>query len=326
MKWNYGHEVLTVPASVLTKTGADAVQLRVLLWLASDLSLTEKPVQLARLCDCDQKAARDAVRYWVEQGVLLKDGAEKLEAAVPAMAEVREPVEKKTKKPVLRRADELPNYSTTELAELLEKRDGLRLVVDEAQRIIGKMFNPSEMNVLVGMLDYLAISEEGILMILAHCKKIGKTNLRSIEKYAISLADREITEPQALDEEFRTVEAMHSFEGEIRTIFGMKSRALTAKESKMLRAWVTYGYGVDVIRQAYEITVNATGEPSLPYANAILERWHAEGLNTLDDILRAIEAERAEKSGETTLGKSFDTDDLFEAALKRSFSWTESKE
>ena len=303
----------------MSQTGADAVQLRVLLWLASDLSLAGKPRQLAKLAECDVKAAEGALRYWTACGVLTEDG----ESAVPVMA--TSAVTEKPKKTLVHRAEVLPTYSSTELADILEQREGVRIMVDEAQRIIGKMFNPSEMNILIGMLDYLSISEEGILMILAHCKRIGKTNLRSIEKYAYSLTDREITDPQALEEEFRTVEALHSFEGEIRTMFGMKSRALTAKESKMLRAWVSFGYGADVVRLAYEITVNATGEASLAYANAILERWNAEGLKTPEEIEQAIETEKSERSGEPKLGSSFDTDDLFEAALKRSFSWTEPK-
>lgn len=321
MKLNYQQEVLTLPGAVLSATGADAVQLRILLWLSSDLSLAQKPRQLAKLAECDTKEAQAAMRYWIELGVLSEDGV-KHEGAIATMAQPME----KPKKNLVRRADELPTYTSTELADILEKRESLRVMVDEAQRIIGKMFNPSEMNVLVGMLDYLSISEEGILMILAHCKRIGKTNLRSIEKYAYSLADREITDPQALEEEFRTVEAMYSFEGEIRTMFGMKSRALTAKESKMLRAWVSFGYGIDIVRQAYEITIHATNAPSLSYANAILERWNAEGLKTLEEVMHAIEEQRTQKDGTPTIGSSFDTDDLFEAALKRSFSWTESKQ
>lgn len=321
MKFNYQQEVLTLPGSVLSATDADAVQLRVLLWLASDPSLAGKLRQLARLAACDEKTAEAAIGYWTARGVIVEAGA--AEAPKPA---VQAPIRTEPKRTLVRRADELPTYSSTELADILEQRESVRIMVDEAQRIIGKMFNPSEMNILIGLLDYLSISEEGVLMILAHCKRIGKTNLRSIEKYAYSLADREITEPQALEEEFRTVEAMRSFEGEIRSTFGMKSRALTAKETKMLRAWVLFGYGIDVVKLAYDITVNATNEPSMAYANAILERWNAEGLKTVEAIEAAIEAERREKAGSPTLGKSFDTDDLFEAALKRSFSWTESKE
>lgn len=203
----------------------------------------------------------------------------------------------------------------------------MRVLVDEAQNILGKMLTHAELNILIGLTDYLGMAEESVLMLLAHCKKMGKTNLRSIEKYAIRLADEGITDPTALENEIRTAEAVHSFEGEVRALFGMKSRALTSRESKMLRAWVQFGYDIEVVRRAYELTVNATNEPSPAYANAILERWHADGLHTLSEIDASIEAQRNKKEGKgnkkdatTTLGNSFDTDDFFEAALRRSFS------
>ena len=223
----------------------------------------------------------------------------------------------------LQRADELPTYTSTELAELLEKRDSLRGLVDEAQQVLGKMFNPSEINILVGMYDYLGLPVEGILLLLAHCARLGKNRLRAIEKYAYQLVDRGITTPEALEEEFRTVEAMHGFEGEIRQLFGLKSRSLTGKEEKMLREWISFGYPVEVVRLAYEITIHATSTPSIPYAHKIIQRWHEEGLSTLADIERAEEERRAKKDGGAApLGSSFDTDDLFRAALARSFRET----
>lgn len=332
MKLNFQQDVLNLPASILLHTDTDVTKLRVLLWLASDISLSEKSkqAQLAKLATCSVKEARDAISYWQSCGVLTgEDGV-----ALPAMATVAEPIraEKAVGRQLLQRADELPNYTTAELAALLESRDALRLLIDEAQRIIGKIFNLSEVNILVGMLDYLGMSEECILMLLEHCKRIGKSNLRSIEKYAYKLIDRGITDATTLEEEIRTVEAMRSFEGEIRSIFGLGKRALTSREDKMLRAWISFGYGAEIVRRAYEITVHATNEPSLPYANSILERWNADGLKTLADIERSIEEQQAKKDAATTkksnkqsLGNSFDTDDFFRAALQRSFAETQDK-
>lgn len=339
MKFQFGYDVLTLPGAILSHTDANAVQLRVILWLASDLTLARKPRQLAKLADCDPQSALDAMAFWAARGVLT-DGE-----AIPAMASAAEDAvsvgsTKKAAKqavapktadaevsapaaPRLERSDELPTYTSTELADLLEKRDSLRALVDEAQQILGKMFNPSEINILVGMNDYLGLPAEGILLLLSHCVRMGKNRLRAIEKYAYRLVDRGITTPEALEEEFRTVEAMHGFEGEVRQIFGLNSRSLTGKEEKMLREWLAFGYSADVVRLAYEITIHATSKPSIPYAHSILQRWHEEGHATLADIERAEQAKKEQKSGDpTALGNSFDTDDLFRAALARSFRET----
>lgn len=319
MKLNFGQEVLVLPASLLSHASeADAPTLRVLLWLASDLSLAEKPKQLAKLADCDLRVVKAALKFWQFRDVLGKELDEESTSAKKETATVTPA----PAKPVLARADEMPTYTSGEIAAMLESRAAMRLLIDEAQRVIGKIFNTSDVNVIVGMRDYLGIDEEAILLLLAHCKRIGKTSMRAVEKYAISLCDKGITDAEGLDEAIRVAEAMHTFEGEVRTLFGMKSRALTTKESKMLSAWISFGYGIDVVRLAYEMTVSATNEPSVPYANAILERWHADGLRTLAEIQAALEAEREKKAGGAKSEQvgSFDTDDFFEAALKRSFS------
>lgn len=331
MKFNYQQEVLVIPASVLT-AGADATQLRVLLWLASDTTLLRKTRQLAKLADCDADAARAAIAFWQRAGVIAQEAGED---SVPAMASAEadssiavETAEKSAevgqggksaeKRTLLRRADELPSYTQEELGNLLEARASLRVLMDEAQRTMGKMFNTMETNILVGMLDYLGMPEESILLLLAHCVRIGKDSMRAVEKYAISLVDRGIREPAALEEEIRVLEALHSFEGEVRKLFGMGKRALTTREKKMLRAWTELGYGIEAVQLAYEVTVHATKEPSVPYTNAILERWNAEGLHTEEEIRRSLEKPK-KRVKEPTFGNSFDTDDFFEAALKRSF-------
>ena len=91
----------------------------------------------------------------------------------------------------------------------------------------------------------------------------------------------------------------------------------------MLSAWLSFGYDITIVRMAYEITVNATNEPSVAYTNAILEKWNANGWKTAAEIEAGMNAEREKREGSANgkkeLGNSFDTDDFFEAALQRGF-------
>ncbi len=319
LKWNYGQSVLVLPASVLS-SDATAEQLRVLLWLAEDASLSGKPAQLAKLADVDKSALSDILDYWKSCGVLT-DGKETevVSSQKATKKKTTESVEKNPPKRVLQRADELPTYNTEELSDMMEKRASLRILLDACQNIFGKMFNPHEINILFGMVDYLKLEDEYILILLAHCKRLEIKSFRQVERYAISLIDKGITTADSLDAHLQEMEAAHQLEGTIRQMFGLKSRALTAKERGAIEKWASYGYGEDVIRRAYEITVNSTGNASIPYANSILERWHSEGLKTVEEIDQRQTEERAEKEGKTTFGNSFQTDDFFKAALEKSF-------
>lgn len=320
-KWNYGQSVLVLPASVLS---ADATpeQLRVLLWLASDASLAGKPAQLAKLADTDKASVAEILDYWKALGVLTADGdgesTNRRSPEKPAEKTVKKPQPEDAKKPLLR-ADELPVYNAAELANMMERRASLRILLDACQNIFGKMFNPHEINILFGMVDYLKLDEEYILILLAHCKRLEIKSFRQVERYAISLIDKGITSPGELEACLQEMEAAHQLEGKIRQMFGLKSRALTAKEKNAIEKWASYGYGEEIIRMAFETTVNATGNASIPYANSILERWHSEGLKTAEEIERRREAERQEKEGKSTLGTSFQVNDFFEAALQKSF-------
>ena len=146
-------------------------------------------------------------------------------------------------------------------------------------------------------------------------KRREKKSLRYAEKMALTLHDEGITECSVLEDRLQRIELMASSVGKIRTMFGLASRALTSKEKSMVERWVCQmQYGEDVLRLAYETTVNAINKASIPYANTILERWYAEGYRTMADVERALAEYRRKK----TEG-SFDVDDFFEAALKRTY-------
>lgn len=313
-QWNYGDRILNLPAAALD-AGADAQQLQVLLLMAGGLT---DPEAIGAAAGLSTQAVRKAIAFWNGAGILSAVGQDTQKKKAPAKkSAAAEPVKQEKKLP---RPDEIPSYSLSELNEMMDRRKSLRNMVDEAQQILGKMFNTYEINVLLGMVDYLNLNEEYILLLLAHCVRIGKTGLRMIERYAIALVDRGITTTEALEEEMQSAEERHSLEGKVRSMFGMKSRSLTEKEQKLIASWIGFGYGEEIIRRAYETTVDRINEPSMKYAGAILDRWHAEGLKTIGEIDRYEEEHRTAKGVDRNLANgtsSFDTDEFFKAALKR---------
>ena len=310
IQWNFGGRVLTLPAAV-AETEASPRQLRVLFLLASGITTL---ADLAAAMDCKQSEIKEILAFWQAAGVLQTDLA--LPAPEKPQAKTAPQAPKK-----LARADEIPTYSIDELNAMLERRQSLRAMIEEAQQMMGKLLNTYEISILLGMVDYLELSEDYILLLLAHCMRIEKKGLRTIERYAISLIDRGITTAEALEEQVQVIEAQHTLEGKVRSIFGLKSRSLTTREQKLIAAWAGFGYGEEIVRRAYEITIEAIHQPSMQYTNAILERWHANGLTTPEEIDKALEAERAEKEGAAPTAdfKTFDANEAFEAALRRSY-------
>lgn len=329
--FQYGNGVLNLPAavaSVLSRADRDA--LRVLLAAASLGSGEIEREELMRVSGCDEHALEAALAFWRGTGLLeLSDAPaapskrKKAKEAPNASTVDRAPAQEKPESPevvVRPSATALPAYTTEELASILERRRELTALIDECSNAFGKPFtNAHEIGQLIGLSDYLRLEDEYIVLLLAHCAKMGKKSMRYVVNTAIGLYDEGITDTAALQECLKQREQRESAHGQLRAMFGIGSRALTTKEKKMFDAWLNeHAFPMETIRMAYEKTVNATGKAPVPYANSILERWAASGLKTPEQITQA-EAEYERQSNAPKMGNSFDTDDFFNAALQRSF-------
>ncbi|MBQ8409530.1 MAG: DnaD domain protein [Clostridia bacterium] len=318
---NYGNSAAAFPCQVLEIADrASSTDLRVLLGLCSACGNADVK-KLAQLANCTEDEVRESLSFWRGTGIIeVTDGKKPqgnvtLAYTAESESKTRETSERVEKKK-LKSADELPKYTSDELSALLEKRQETAMLINECQNIMGKIFNVREINVLIGLVDYLGLDCEYVMMLLTYCVTIGKNTLHYAEKTAFALYDAGITTGAQLSEELKRRENAAAAEGKIRALFGMGERAFTSKEKKFISAWINdMGYSVEIIEKAYEVTADATGKGSFAYANAVLERWNVAGLRTLDAIEESYKnGDNAEAPGTG----SFDTDSFFEAAVRRS--------
>lgn len=210
-------------------------------------------------------------------------------------------------------------YATDELAALFEKRRVTAQFIDEAQRVVGRTFNSYDTGIVAGLVDQLGFEEEAVLAMLAYVTRIGKKGLRYSEKLALNFYDEGITTAAAVVERIALIEHSSEVISKIKQLFGIGARELSKTEKALFEKWTQkFGYGIEVIRVAYDITVDATQKPLPKYADAILEKWHAEGLRTEDEVLAFENKSKQEREGTSGGDKSYELDDFFEAALKRS--------
>lgn len=303
---------------------ADENDLRVMLALslASDEERGDISSLLSSL-ELEESELDASIKYWCGAGLLKKGRKTAKTAAATAKENDTEPknqIQPLHRDGKLERKSELPSYSSTELAELIEKRSITAEFINEAQRVVGKIFNTHEVNILVGMIDYIGFDEASVIIILSHMVNLGKRSLRYAEQLAFSLYDEGITDAESLQARLKKMEGYAKTESEVRAMFGMTGRSLTTKEKKFLRSWIeNMGFDTEIIRMAYDITVDATHEPAPAYANSILENWYASGLTTAEAIVAAESEKKQKNKAARTDANSFDTDEFFQAALRRTF-------
>ncbi len=311
----YKHEILSLPAEAVSEklSTATADELRVLLavMLEREFNVSE----LAAKLDMTENALRRAISSWEAAGALTLESSQ--DNSMTAAQKKRE-IMKEGKK--LMTGAALPHYSSDEIASVMERTLGSSELLDSCQQTLGKMFNAAETTIIIGLVDHLSLSPDYILLLCSHAANIQKKSVRYVEKMALDLYDREITTYAALEEELSAIERRTSMEGFVRDLFGLGNRTLIKKERDFIANWVDkYGFDREMIRAAYEITVEKAKEPNMNYANAVLENWFAAGYKTVGDVEEAEAQRAANRPKNVPTGTSFSTDSFFEAALQRSY-------
>ncbi len=322
LEWNYKNRVLVLPFDVIEGGAAASVaDWRVLCAFAADPHLCEdleKGISaVAAALSLEKRDVRASLAFWRGTGVVAEQAAGDSAGTKKSGDLATAPKAAGQKKPLPDRG--LPTYNSEELADIAGGNGNFAALVGACQQTFGKIFNTAEVGIIAGLADFLGLEGDYILLLLSHCVRMGKKSLRYAEKTALSLYDDGVTDAAALEERLQRIETMASATGKIRAMFGMSSRAFTTKEKAMIEKWIcVMKYDINILKLAYDNTVDAIGKPSLSYANTILERWYAEGYKTEEEIARAMEEYRRKKMG----GSSFDADDFFNAALKNTYGET----
>ena len=233
-----------------------------------------------------------ALKFWAEKGVIEIEGMDESK--------------------MISSSNSIPTYTGAQIAKFIEKNEDIRSLFIACQAILGKDFNTSDHHNIVHLREFYHFGDQFILLLLAHCKEIGKTNWAYIKKTAQNLYDEGIDTYTALEAHFADRKDKSTLEYKIRELFGIGRRELSKAEKEKVDKWISQNLDIEFIRLAYNITVDKASKPSLRYCEKIIDNWLSNGVRTAEDAEKFGSRKNHENS-------SFDTDDFFEAALRRSY-------
>lgn len=240
----------------------------------------------------------------------------------------------------LRRANRLAELDRVELAPIIEDAD-FKQLADSVMQLLGRLLNNTEINILAGLRTELDLSCGYILALVSLCVEEGKRSLRYVEGRAFGLHNDGIDTEEALGDYIMRRRRFASTEWKLRKLYGIGERALSKTESACFYRWsAEWGFDIETIGLAYDITVDSTKRADVRYTDRILSGWHERGVTSLADAEALVESERDERAaGRMRAGQdaaarptrrrsaqpspalsSFDTDEMFERALRRSYS------
>ena len=216
--------------------------------------------------------------------------------------------------PMASASSTVPTYTGTQIAKFVEKNGDIRSLFMACQAVLGKEFGTHDHNNVIYLRDNFHFSDEYILLLLAHCKDVEKTAWAYIRKTAQCLYDEGIDTYTRLEAHFADRKNKNSLEYKLRDLFGIGRRELSRKEKEHFEKWIELALEIELVKFAYDITVDKTGKASIPYCAKVIDNWLSSGIKTYKD---AFTSEEETKKGISS--SSFDTNDFFEAALKRSY-------
>ena len=187
--------------------------------------------------------------------------------------------------------DVMPEYTAEDIVLRSKSDERFSVILSEAKRVFARNLNSSDMKMLFGIYDYLALPAEVILELLNYCAETAaekgegkRPSPRSVEKEAYRWANREILTLEQAEEYIREQKSLRESVSLVKNALGIRGRELTPTEAKYISSWLSMGFGEEAILIAYDRTVTSTGALKWPYMNKIICSWHEKKLHSPQEI------------------------------------------
>lgn len=238
---------------------------------------------ISELSGVAEEKAREAQRYWCRLGFFHHSCGSMLDEGGIALSQ-------------------RPSYSPSEINASIKSNDEIALLFKMAEEKLERLLSPNDIQVIYSLYDWLELPVEVIIMLLEHCRCLGKRNIRYIEKVAVEWAQNGINTIEKAEEHLRQFEKRNKEHRKICEQLGIYGNP-TKRQAEYMDKWLyEWNMPLDVVLLACDQTVN-TRDPNFAYINAILERWHNENVTSVAEAQQAIQRFVEDKKGKTASSK-----------------------
>ncbi len=316
--------VFAVPASVVDKglKLASESQLKVVLYILRHGGEMITDETISEALSIHTADVHDAIEYWKEKGLFISADNElripetiqtqpvvnTADSSVVSENTTQEEPKKEKNRAVSRPQKPEPAY----VRARINGDSNIKSMMDEAEIILGKLLSRPDTSTLLMLHDTYGLPIDVIVMLLGHCKEIGKTNMLYIERTGISWADDGVFSHELAEEKIKSYSEFQTAWGTVATVFGIRlTGSPTAKQLEYAGTWVNkWLMSESMLRLAYERCVDQKGDVKLSYINGILKRWYENSLKTVDDVIKfdAQHSSKKKTSKSTGNSASYDID------------------
>lgn len=247
---------------------ASPLQLKVLLYIYRHSAEDISEDSIADALSVNVNDVKDAIGFWCSAGLLKGETAKIVTDTASKKARVQS--EKPTRE---------------EVARMGAEDEKLQFLLREAQMRFARPLRQSETSLLAWLYKDEGMDVAVILMLLSFAVRENKVNVRFIESTAIQWIDDDVE--TIADAEAKMAEALLYDQcwKLVCSSFGINKRKPSKKESELAFLWVNeWKFDRKILEKAYETCIDAISEFSIPYIKKILEKWHSDGVKSVEDI------------------------------------------
>lgn len=286
-------------------------QLKVLLLALREGTSPVDLMEIARRLGMTPEKAADCLDYWREAGLFspAQSPASPAEAApapaaptaevprppepgtapAPSPAPIRE--EQKVGEQQIVTLHARGKLTPSQQNRLIREDPEIPQLLEALQEVLSRPLTPYETEGFLYLYSGLRLSSSYLLLAAQYSRERGKDSIRQMERLVTGWVEKGIDSYDAAEAEIRRLARRESNEGRVRELFGIRDRNLSAKEKEYIEHWFTdLGYGEEIIKLAYDRTVDNTGKAAFPYLNRILNRWREKGVDTPEQAVAEMES------------------------------------
>ena len=287
-------------------------QLKVLLLALREGTSPVDLTEIARRLGMTPEKAADCLDYWREAGLFSpaeapaftaetapapaaevsrtpEPGTAPAAALAPSPSPIRE--ERKVGEQQIVTLHSRGKLTPSQQNRLIREDPEIPQLLEALQEVLSRPLTPYETEGFLYLYSGLRLSSSYLLLAAQYSRERGKDSIRQIERLVTGWVEKGIDSYDAAEAEIRRLARRESNEGRIRELFGIRDRNLSAKEKEYIEHWFTdLGYGEEIIKLAYDRTVDNTGKAAFPYLNRILNRWQEKGVDTPEQAVAEMES------------------------------------
>ena len=285
-------EALVIPQAALERClrEANESQIKIYLYMLKCGSKSPTVSSIADFFNYSEQDVKRALRFWNGKSKAEKtDRADRTDRTEKAAAggNVVEFSGKNT-------------YSKEAMTELIGKPEVSQLMF-VAEQYMGRPVKPDEVSSILYIYDGLGFPADLVEYLLEYCINNNKKSMRLIEAEAVSWKEAGVTNLAGAKK--LTGHVPKEMKAVLEALGFPADHQPVETEIAFVRRWTgRYGYGMDVIGEACNRAVLATGKPNFRYTNGILKKWHDAGVKKKSDILAAEEEYRLKNATSPTGG------------------------